>query len=120
MAQLDPVADLNSCGGLVGLSTLQVPMAFRHGRLECGEVLIEATGGDQTDQQLGLLRIHLRRTGGIGAGIGVGALIRAVTRIWDQSQRRPQLPCHGSRRSRVGGFAFALTHYLRVPDARRV
>ena len=72
MTQLDPVTDLDSCGGLVGLSTLPVLVAFDDGRLECGQVLIETAGGDQADQQLHLLGMHARRPGGIGAGIGAG------------------------------------------------
>ena len=83
MAQLDPVANLDSCGRLVGLRTLAVPMAFGDGHLESRQVLIESAGGDETDEQLDLLRIHPRRTWGVGAsiraGIGVGVPVSAVT-----------------------------------------
>jgi len=47
MTQLDPVTDFDSCGGLVGLSTMPVLVAFDDGRLECGQVLIETAGGDR-------------------------------------------------------------------------
>ena len=45
MTQLDPVTDLDSCGGLVGLSPLPVLVAFDDGCLVLIDCLIGTMGG---------------------------------------------------------------------------
>ena len=103
VAQPDPVADLDPCGCLVGLGAVAVLMAFTDGSPDRGQVPIEATGVDQTDQHQDLPGANTGRTGGVGLGAGTG-------RAGGQSRR-------GGADTRSGAWppgSAALTHRLSV------
>ena len=75
VAQRDAVADLDSCGCLVGLGVLAVAVALPDGSLDRGQVFIEAAGGDQADQHLDLVYSSPGRVGGVWTGAGALARV---------------------------------------------
>lgn len=54
MVEHDAVADLQTCGGLVGSGSLMIVVALADGGLDRTKVVVEGAGGNQTDEDLDL------------------------------------------------------------------
>ena len=71
MAELDSVADVDACGGLVRLCTVVILVAFADGGLDQRQVVIEAAGSDQPDEDMDVLGGHAGCAGRAGLGVSM-------------------------------------------------